>query len=242
MAGRIIQWLQKGKAVRSIRLIRNTWLMILFLSSLFLLLPLFSSARKYPLNLSSVSLLFFFFSIAVGFMFVEIGLIQKTIIFIGYPGGSATLVLAALLLGTGTGSYISGRLRPEPAKLILMAAPAAFVLILLYALAGGSMFSVLAGMGSISRWLTCCLLIFIAGIPMGFMYPSGLRTVNERFGMFVPWAISVNGFASASASVIALPTGIFSGHTVLIVTGGCFYLLAAALMGLYLLKRGPSKA
>ncbi|MFH1435672.1 MAG: hypothetical protein ABIJ56_08145 [Pseudomonadota bacterium] len=242
MAGRIIQWLQKGKAVRSLRLIRNTWLMILVLSSLFLLLPLLSGARKYPLNLSSLSLLFFFFSIAVGFMFVEIGLIQKTIIFIGYPGGSATLVLAALLLGTGTGSYVSGRLRLEPARLVLIAAPAAFLVIVLHTLAGGGLFEALAGMGALARWLACCLLIFLVGIPMGFMYPSGLRTVNERFAMFVPWAISVNGFASASASVIALPTGIFAGHTFLIITGGCFYLLAAALMGLYLLKRGPQKA
>lgn len=242
MAGRMFKWLKKGKAVHSITLIRNTWIAILILSSFFLFLPLLSKRGTYPLKLSSLLLLLFFLSIAVGFMFIEIGLIQKTIIYIGHPGGSASLVLAAMLLGSGFGSYLSGRLKIPPLKLIVIIAPVTFTLIVIYALSGELMFQHLARCDSLSRWLSCCLLIALAAVPMGFLFPSGLRVVSRKYKPLLPWAIAVNGSGSASSLVIALPIGIFSGHRFLIIAGAFCYLLALAFMFLYGMREKAWKA
>jgi len=233
MAGRMFMWLKQGKAVRSIVLIRNTWLTVLLLSALFLFLPLLSRREGHPPRPTSAPALGFFLAIAVGFMFVEIGLIQKTIIFIGHPGGSASLVLMALLVGTGVGSWLSSRLRWTPLRILLVLAPVAALVTAAYGLSGPVLFEGLAGLGAGWRWTVCCLLIALAGVPMGFMFPTGLRLLSGRFDALIPWAIAVNGFASASASVLALPLGITSGHSVLILVGSGFYLAAMASIALF---------
>ena len=45
----------------------------------------------------------------VGFLLFEITLIQKLILFLGYPTYSLTVTLASVLLFTGVGALISGR-------------------------------------------------------------------------------------------------------------------------------------
>jgi hypothetical protein len=239
MAGRMFMWLTQVKAVRSIVLIRNTWLTVLFLSAVFLLLPLFSRRPGHPARLSSAPAMGFFLAIAVGFMFIEIGLIQKTIIFIGHPGGSASLVLMALLVGTGIGSWLSSRLSWEPLRILLVFAPVAALVTAAYGLSGEMLFEGLAGLGAGWRWSVCCILIALAGVPMGFMFPTGLRLLSDRHGALVPWAIAVNGFASASASVMALPVGITAGHSVLIVVGSGFYLAAMASIAIFGKREKP---
>jgi SAM-dependent methyltransferase len=238
MAGRMFTWLRQVKAVRSIVLIRNTWITILFLSALFLLLPLLSRRPGHPARLSSAPALGFFLAIAVGFMFIEIGLIQKTIIFIGHPGGSASLVLMALLVGTGIGSWLSSRLGWAPLRILLVLAPVTALVTAAYGLSSAMLFEGLSGLDAAWRWTACCVLIALAGVPMGFMFPTGLRLLAGRYGELVPWAIAVNGFASASASVMALPLGISAGHGALIVTGSCFYLAAMASIALFGRREG----
>jgi SAM-dependent methyltransferase len=226
-------WSRTGKLSPSAHLVRNTWLTVLVLALIFLFLPPIYRSRTYPAGASPLLLLLFFFSIAVGYMFIEIGLIQKTIIFIGYPGGSASLVIASLLLGSGLGSYISGKLRASPLKLAAVAAPAAFLAGSAFALLGGSIFESVTALGSTERWLVSCTIIFVTGLPMGLLYPSGLRVIDEKYRPLLPWAISVNGFISAAASVVALPIGLWKGHKLLILAGATSYLLAMAAILLY---------
>ena len=50
---------------------------------------------------------FFFAAIAIGFMAVEIALLQKFGLFLGHPNYALSVVLAALLLFSGIGSLFS---------------------------------------------------------------------------------------------------------------------------------------
>ena len=235
MAGRIFMWLRHGKALRSIVLIRNTWILVLLLSTVFLVAPLLRKRREGTFGASPLLLLLYFLSIGTGYMAAEIGLIQKTIIFIGHPGGSASLVLTSLLVGSGAGSFLSGRLRKPPVALIAALAPVCFGVLLALALGSGLVFDHLARLSAVWRWLSCCAVLAAAGLPLGFLFPLGLRAMTGRHDGFIPWAVAVNGFASASASVVALPVGIAYGHTTLVIVGASCYLFAllfAALFGM----------
>jgi spermidine synthase len=235
MAGRIFMWLRHGKALRSIVLIRNTWILVLLLSTVFLVAPLLRKRREGTFGASPLLLLLYFLSIGTGYMAAEIGLIQKTIIFIGHPGGSASLVLTSLLVGSGAGSFLSGRWKKPPVVLIAALAPVCFGALLAVALGSGLVFEHLARLAAVWRWLSCCAVLAAAGLPLGFLFPLGLRAMTGRHDGFIPWAVAVNGFASASASVVALPVGIAYGHTTLVIAGASCYLLAllfAALFGM----------
>src|SRR5207249_2750929 len=60
------------------------------------------------------SLLAFFSSLGVGFMFIEMGLIQRLNLYLGHPMYSLSIVLAGLLLFTGVGSFLAGKLTWRP--------------------------------------------------------------------------------------------------------------------------------
>ena len=51
----------------------------------------------------------YFSALGLGFMFFEITLIQRLVLFLGYPTYSLTVTLAAILLSTGVGALLSSR-------------------------------------------------------------------------------------------------------------------------------------
>src|SRR3989442_6336747 len=52
---------------------------------------------------------FYFVLLGLGFMFVEIGLLQRLSVFLGHPIYSLSVVLFSLILSTGLGSFISDK-------------------------------------------------------------------------------------------------------------------------------------
>src|SRR5690606_31811166 len=80
---------------------------LVVLSVVGLLLPLrLSRSEEKP----GVPSLLFFAAIGLGFMLLESVLIQRFVLFLGFPTYSLSVVLFALLVFTGVGSAISGRL------------------------------------------------------------------------------------------------------------------------------------
>jgi hypothetical protein len=51
----------------------------------------------------------YFAGLGIGFMMVEVAVIQQTRLFLGHPTLAVTSVLATLLVGGGVGSWLSGR-------------------------------------------------------------------------------------------------------------------------------------
>jgi hypothetical protein len=55
----------------------------------------------------------YFALIGLGFMFVEIGLLSRVGVFLGHPTLALAVVLGGIILATGIGSLISGRMPVE---------------------------------------------------------------------------------------------------------------------------------
>ena len=74
----------------------------------------------------------YFLLIGLGFMFIEIGLIQRISIFMGHPIYALGIVLFSIILSTGLGSLLSERLSPsQPIHLVLwLTLLAVYVLVL----------------------------------------------------------------------------------------------------------------
>ena len=70
--------------------------------------PLALTARKQRPPLGSLG---FFAAIGLGFLTLEIVLIQRFVLFLGFPTYALSVVLFALLLWTGAGSLLAGRVR-----------------------------------------------------------------------------------------------------------------------------------
>src|SRR5206468_6228725 len=91
-----------------------------------LMLSRASSARRMPYRWRAMG---YFGCLGVGFMIVELGLIHKFTVLLGYPAYSFITVVTTLLLSSGLGSWLSGRRRISGSR-------AALCLVLTFVAAG----------------------------------------------------------------------------------------------------------
>lgn len=180
---------------------------------------------------SSLSAAVLYFALlGVGFMLVEISLIQKLVLYLGYPVLSLSVILFALLLGGGFGSLLSQRWPVSSARHV---AGAAALLVVLYGLllqvGQGPTVSATLGWDIRLRSLLTILMLLPLGMALGAPFPTGLRAIGARAHSFVPWMWGVNGLTSVVGSVGAMMIAKFWGFQATLITGLIVYALAALL-------------
>jgi hypothetical protein len=208
----------------------GTLLLIILLSTIavvfVILLPARSSihtvGRRLALSGSA-----YFLLIGLGFMFVEIGLIQRISVFLGHPVYALSVGLFSIILSTGVGSLLSERLMPErPIHFLLWLGTLAAYLLLLPEWLPDLTHSSLAADGLALRALASVVAIFPAGLLMGFAFPTGMRIVAAIDPQPTPWLWGVNGAAGVLAAGLAVACSIgFSVDTTIRVGGICYILL-----------------
>ena len=125
---------------------------------------------------TSGALLLYVALIGAGFMLVEVPLIQRLQLLIGYPTLSIAVVLGTLLVSGGAGSWISQRW-PEVQlpRRVGIAALLIAALALVYGFALPIVVPLLMGLPMAVRILIVMALVALIGVPMGIPFPSALR-------------------------------------------------------------------
>jgi hypothetical protein len=139
----------------------------------------------------------YFGLLGFGFLFVEIPLMQRFILFLGQPIYAFATVLAAVLCFSALGSLAAQHLSPRWTLPLLVLA------ILLYPLVLPILFQGLLGAPFGLRLLATGLSLAPLGFLMGTPFPGGLAWLRERAPGLVPWAWAINGCTSVLASVLA---------------------------------------
>jgi hypothetical protein len=194
-------------------------------------LPLYLSTKmRGDLAITRRTLCFavYFCALGIGFMFIEISLMQKFTLFLGHPTYSIAIVLSSMLVFSGIGSLCSGLVSTPHKKLIATSVAALGVIVILYAAGLGRLFSALLGLGTVARNLTGCAIIAPLAFIMGIPFPTGLRVVEKDAPAFVPWAWGVNGAAGVLASVAAIIVAMHTGFTVVLCAAVAVYFIGCA--------------
>jgi spermidine synthase len=213
-------------------------LAMLFIISLLLvlgtiLLPLRSAMKDVGKRLA-VGGTAYFMLIGVGFMTIEIALLQRMSVFLGHPVYSLSIVLFSIILSTGLGSVISDRFPLNTSgKLVLWAAlTGAYFLLLPLFLPGITL--AFDGASLPMRALWSVLLIAPGGMLMGWGFPTGMRLVARVDGKPTPWFWGVNGASGVLASSMAVGISIALGITATMVIGAlCYLALIPAALAMY---------
>ncbi|MPY71640.1 MAG: hypothetical protein GEU92_16325 [Alphaproteobacteria bacterium] len=173
----------------------------------------------------------YFFLIGVGFMMVEIGLLQRMGVFLGHPIYSLSVVLFSIILTTGIGSMVSDRLRLDSrGRLAAWAAvTGGYLLALPFWLP--SVLLAFDGASLMARAALCVATIAPAGLLMGFGFPTGMRLVSAVDRKPTPWFWGINGAAGVLAASLAVAVSIALGIGTTYVIGAlCYLLLVPAAM------------
>lgn len=174
-----------------------------------------------------------FFLIGLGFMFLEIALVQRMSIYLGHPVYSLGIVLFSIVLSTGAGSLLSGRYPlqsfAQRAGWALAVAGAAMVIPWIMSAA----FHLFAEAGLPVRAFLCVALIAPAGVLLGYGFPTGMGMVQAIDTRPAPWFWGINGAAGVMGSALAVACNIAFGLNWTIMAGGvCYALLALPAAGL----------
>ena len=172
----------------------------------------------------SIRLMIYFAAIGLAFMMVEIGQLERLIVFLGHPIYGLTVVLFVLLLASSCGSFYSSRMRPW--MWLLPVALAAFIF------ASPSVTYRLTAASTPVRIAISALLLFPSGFFMGMAFPLGVsKAVSVNEGAPTAWYWGVNGAFSVISSVLAVAVAVFWGVTVTLLVGLGAYILALIALG-----------
>jgi spermidine synthase len=186
-------------------------------------------------------MLTYFAGLGLGFILVEIGMMQRFVLFLGHPIYALVVVLAVLLAAAGAGSSLSGRLgaRFGDRRLISACVLILALVLLLYAAGLTWLFHLLLGLPLAARIAIAALLVLIPGLLMGMLLPSGMRIIADESPAIAPWAWAVNGGASVLGSVAAVFVSMNFGFTVAFVIGIAVYAGGATALVVGKLAREP---
>ncbi len=160
----------------------------------------------------------YFALLGLGYLSVEIPLLQRFILFLGHPAYAMSTVLFALLLFSGLGSLLSRR---APLWLVLILLPA---LVAGYALALPLLFQTTLAAPLAVRLIVAVIALAPPGLLMGMPFPAGLALLEQRAPTLVAWAWGVNGATSVVASILAALLALSFGFSVVLAVGAICYI------------------
>lgn len=164
--------------------------------------------------------------IGIGFMLIEISLIQRFILYLGQPVLSMAVLLFSLLVGAGLGSLYSSRLAGEEIyKGITTAALSIAALAIVYIFLIPLIFNQLLGLNLALRMLIMVLMLVPLGFLMGFPFPLGIRALKAReMENYIPWMWGINGVGSVLGSAFTIVIAISFGFAQALLLGAICYL------------------
>lgn len=194
---------------------------------IFIVLPLARYKRDGLQTPQALPVLAYFSLLGAGYIFVQIVLIQRFTLFIGYPIHATTTTIASMLAFSALGSLIGQRaLRTNQHLRVVLGLIAA--LIVLYVVALPPIFTSLLRLPDLMRIGVSALLLAPLSLVMGMPFPTGLRQLGERAPAMVPWAWGMNGVFSVLGSVVVIIISMLSSFTVALTVGALCYACAAA--------------
>lgn len=175
----------------------------------------------------------YFACLGLGYIIVEIVLIQRFNLYLGRPAYSLTVVLFTMLASSGLGALAaarwSGRAALIPMLLGVCLAIGA-VALGLEAIIGATL-AASAG----SRMMTAAAFVAPVGFVMGMPFPSGLRQAGRSSESLASWAWAMNGGASVFGSVVAVVVSMTVGFSGCLTLATAVYALALG-VAVYLVR------
>jgi hypothetical protein len=173
------------------------------------------------------SSLLYFAAIGLGFLTLEIALIQRFVLFLGFPTYALSVVLFSLLIFTGLGALVSSRWR-SPRRALAIALGVACGLIGLSAYLLQPLLRQLITMPFSARVVVTVALLAPLGVVLGMAMPIGLRRLSELHPAGVAWAWGINGITSVLGSALGVFVAINWGYAVTTLLALACYLVALA--------------
>ena len=179
----------------------------------------------------------YFASLGLGFIAVELALLQQLTLLLGHPIFTLSVLLFTLLAASGVGSRLSHRFKMRPVCLGIA------VLGVAYAMALPRAIPALLPLSQVARVAIAVALIAPLGFAMGMPFPRGLGLTGHGPFPAPPFYWGLNGILSVIGSISTVIAAVTLGFQAAMVLGSLCYLAAAAAAPVLETRRpGPAAA
>ena len=199
-------------------------------TALILVMPPLVLGTRLPRYPGVLRFLLYFLFIGTGYILIEVGLIQKFVLFLGHPTYALTVVIFSLLTSSGLGSFASRKLLGGDEGRLIKALGCVALLAALLAFLVSGLLSALVWLPLALKIAMTVALLTPLGFVMGMPFPTALRRLEQMHAPSVRWAWALNAASSVLGSVGALVCAIYLGLIQTLVIGGLFYLAALAVI------------
>jgi hypothetical protein len=199
--------------------------LILALVPVTILGPLLVRGRGHGLAPRSFAAAAGYFSlIGLGFMLIEISLMQKFSILLGHPIHSLAITLMSIILASGLGSLASERVRSTSrwSAYVLPAGAALLVAFGALGVQGAVDLSIRAPL--VARALTVVVFTFPIAFLLGFFFPLGMRALHGKSAAARSWMWGLNGALGVLGSLGAIVLSMSFGIRACLFVGAACYL------------------
>lgn len=191
-----------------------------------LAVPLFGGRRVASKGLSPWRAAVYFAALGLGFLFLELYLIERASFYLNDRTGGFAVVLTAMLIFSGLGSMLSARFEARPRRGIDIA-----ILVVVAWCAAVYFFLQPAILSTLdlpyaTRAGFVVLLVAPVSIALGMPFPLGLSRTGA--GGFMPWAWGLNGAFSVVSTPLANLIALQAGYSVVLISALSLYVLANA--------------
>jgi SAM-dependent methyltransferase len=174
--------------------------------------------------------LVFFGGLGMGYILIEVPLIQRTLLLVGSPTLAMVVVLATLLLSGGIGSFLSSRWGAD--QLWLKLSLATLLVTLLASLMAFFQPNLVAALGNLPVGLVIVLgslLLVPLGLLMGIPFANGLRLAGIRDQNSLAYLWGWNAITTVSGAALAAGMAIWVDYRAGMLLGaGCYLAVAVA--------------
>ncbi|MBI3670823.1 MAG: SAM-dependent methyltransferase [Acidobacteria bacterium] len=188
-------------------------------------------SRQLPGRGARLRVFLYFLALGLGYLFVEMALIQRLVFFLANPVYAVAVVLAGLLLVSGLGSCWAARRLQQGSS---GARVACFAALGVAATAAAYAFGLRAALTPLLAWplaarMGVALAVMLPLAAMGMPFPLGLRQLGRTRAELLPWAWAINGCASVVATSLATLVALGAGLAAVLLAAAACYGVAALL-------------
>jgi hypothetical protein len=208
-------------------LLLATTLVVACFASVFILVPARLTSSTAGETAERWPVLLLFSCLGLGYVLVEIVLVQKLTLYLGIPSYALAVVLCALLVFSGLGSLMSAALPGRAERRLGIACGSIVVVLVVYRLFVDLVLHATMGLSLSWRIALVLLLLALPATLMGIPFPTAVSSLARERRQLVVAGWVVNGYFSVLASCLAIVLSISFGFGVVLLVGAATYLVAA---------------
>ena len=198
-------------------------LLSIILSPGFYSLPVALSKRRGLESLYLKRFLVYFTGLGLGFITIEIALMQKLVLFLGHPLYSITITLFSMLIFTGIGSLVSERWFRSPTQKAWLVPIGIAAMIGFFIVFSPKMVEAWIWWPKLARMVVTIGLLAPISFLLGIPFAYGIRLLNQFNPTIIPWAWAVNACATVIGSILAVIFSMNFGFNLVLVAAALIY-------------------